>query len=80
MGRSKQKLVFSEIDCGKDDSPNPEDYGARIYSDDGSEYGVSLGQYGEGPRITVLWPDGQQTRPDTRGILFKHDKGRWQIS
>ena len=68
---------LADVDCGRDDSPNPSDKGARIYNYDGSEYGVSLGQRGDGPRITVLWPDGSSTHPDTRGILFKD--GRWKI-
>lgn len=72
-----KKKVFSEVDCGRDDSPNPEDYGARIYDQEGKEYGVSLGQRGESKRITVLWPDGSRSYPDVRGILFKG--GRWKI-
>jgi hypothetical protein len=87
-----KKPVFAEVDCGRDDSPDPADYGTRIYSYDGRDYGVSLGGRNDSTRITVLWRDGKRTHPDTRGIMvvgrqkvigpkgeITFQGGRWKI-
>lgn len=84
MARKVQEIPeFADVDCGNDDK-SPDERGGRVYSQDGSEYGVSLGVYGayggdagSSNRIRVLWQDGDVTKCSTGGILFKN--GRWKI-
>lgn len=70
------------------DMGNPEHRGTRIYSRDGSEYGVSLGICGEyngeagrTNRISVIWKDEKslfrKTKPTVAGL--KYQDGHWRL-